>query len=133
MEELIKRAEQGDAEAQLELAKSYHSGEGIEENQELAMYWLKKAYEGGKEAAFDVIKEISKANRETPASIDMDTLSGLIVKLEKLKEFYNQSGDLEKVKVACNLVQELTEGTNRDAWIPFAQSWVELYESRRSE
>ena len=130
MEELIKRAEQGDAEAQLELAKSYHSGEGLEENQELALYWLKKAYEGGKEAAFDVIKEISKANRETPASIDMDTLSGLIVKLEKLKEFYNQSGDLEKVKLASNLVQELTEGTNRDAWIPFAQSWVELYESR---
>ena len=43
MEELIKRAEQGDAEAQLELAKSYHSGEGIEENQELALYWLKNA------------------------------------------------------------------------------------------
>ena len=43
MEELIKRAEQGDAEAQLELAKSYHSGEGIEEDQELALYWLKNA------------------------------------------------------------------------------------------
>ena len=43
MEELIKRAEQGDAETQLELAKSYHSGEGMEEDQELALYWLKNA------------------------------------------------------------------------------------------
>ena len=120
MEELIKRAEQGDAEAQLELAKSYHSGEGLEENQELAMYWLKKAYEEGKDAAFDVIKEICMAKRKTPDTIDMNELNELIDKLEELKEFYNQSGDLEKVKLASNLVQELTEGTNRDAWIPFA-------------
>ena len=127
MEELIKRAEQGDAEAQLELAKSYHSGEGIEENQELAMYWLKKAYEEGKDAAFDVIKEICMAKRKTPDTIDMNELNELIVKLEELKEFYNQSGDLEKVKVACNLVQELTHGDDKESWIPFAQSWVELY------
>ena len=133
MEELIKRAEQGDAEAQLELAKSYHSGEGLEENQELALYWLKKAYEEGKDAAFDVIKEICMAKRKTPDTIDMNELNELIDKLEELKEFYNQLGDLEKVKLASNLVQELTEGTNRDAWIPFAQSWVELYKSRRSE
>ena len=63
-------------------------------------------------------------------TIDMNELNDLIDKLEELKEFYNQLGDLEKVKLASNLVQELTEGTNRDAWIPFAQSWVELYESR---
>ena len=123
-------AKLGNADAQFKLGVIYYEGKMVETDYQLAMYWLKKAYEGGNEAAFDVIKEISKANRETPASIDMDTLGGLLVKLEKLKEFYNQSGDLEKVKLACNLVQELTEGTNRDAWIPFAQSWVSLYERR---
>ena len=122
-------AKLGNADAQFKLGVIYYEGKIVETDYQLAMYWLKKAYEGGREAAFDVIKEISKANRETPASIDMDTLSGLIVKLEKLKEFYNQSGDLEKVKVACNLVQELTHGDDKESWIPFAQSWVKLFES----
>ena len=121
-------AKLGNADAQFKLGVIYYEGKVVEPDHQLAMYWLKKAYEGGKEAAFDVIKEISRANRETPASIDMDTLSGLIVKLEKLKEFYNQSGDLEKVKLACNLVQQLTHGDDKESWIPFAQSWVELYE-----
>ena len=121
-------AKLGNADAQFKLGVIYYEGKVVETDYQLAMYWLKKAYEGGKEAAFDVIKEISKANRETTASIDMDTLSGLIVKLEKLKEFYNQSGDLEKVKLACNLVQQLTHGDDKESWIPFAQSWVELYE-----
>ena len=126
-------AKLGNADAQFKLGTIYYEGKIVEPDHQLAMYWLKKAYEGGKKAAFDVIKEISKANRETPASIDMDTLSGLIVKLEKLKEFYNQLGDLERVKLASNLIQDLTEGTNRNAWIPFAQAWVELYESGSSE
>ena len=33
-----------------------------------------------------------------------------------------------RAKSDSDLVQELTEGANRDAWIAFAQSWVELYE-----
>ena len=123
-------AKLGNADAQFKLGTIYYEGKIVEPDHQLAMYWLKKAYEEGKDAAFDVIKEICMAKRKTPGTIDMNELNELIVKLEELKEFYNQSGDLEKIKLASNLVQELTEGTNRDAWIPFAQSWVELYESR---
>ena len=47
MKELIKRAEQGDVEAQVTLAVAYLKGERVEENHEKACGWISKAAESG--------------------------------------------------------------------------------------
>ena len=45
IEELIRAAEAGDADAQCELAWSYDEGEGVEVDHEKAFYWYTKAAE----------------------------------------------------------------------------------------
>ena len=57
-------AKLGNVDAQLKLGVIYYKGEVVEQNYDLAMYWLKKAYEEGKTEAFEYIKEICKAVRE---------------------------------------------------------------------
>jgi len=45
--DIIKRAEQGNADAQYELAGMYEDGNGIEEDIDKAVYWYTKAAEQG--------------------------------------------------------------------------------------
>ena len=47
MEELIKKAEDGDAEAQYQLGLAYYNGDGIKQNNNKAYYWFQKAIELG--------------------------------------------------------------------------------------
>ena len=47
MEELIKQADEGDAEAQFRLGMAYYNGNGISKNYSKACYWFKKAVEQG--------------------------------------------------------------------------------------
>ena len=47
MEELIKKAEEGDAEAQYQLGLAYYNGDGIKQNNNKAYYWFQKAIELG--------------------------------------------------------------------------------------
>src|SRR5438874_3777263 len=49
--ELKSKAEDGDVQAQLALAKAYHLGEGIEKDEAQAVQWWKKAAEHGDTAA----------------------------------------------------------------------------------
>ena len=53
--DLIKKAEQGDVEAQYNLGYYYHSGEGVEQSEKKALYWWQKAAEQGHaEAQFNL-------------------------------------------------------------------------------
>ena len=53
--DLIKKAEQGDVEAQFNLGYYYHSGEGVEQSEKKALYWWQKAAEQGHaEAQFNL-------------------------------------------------------------------------------
>ncbi len=53
--DLIKKAEQGDVEAQYNLGYYYHSGEGVEQSEKRALYWWQKAAEQGHaEAQFNL-------------------------------------------------------------------------------
>ena len=45
--DLIKKAEQGDVEAQFNLGYYYHSGEGVEKSEKKALYWWQKAAKQG--------------------------------------------------------------------------------------
>jgi len=45
--DLIKKAEQGDVEAQYNLGYYYHSGEGVEQSEKKALYWWQKAAKQG--------------------------------------------------------------------------------------
>ena len=58
-------------DAQCKLGIINYKGEIVEQNYDLALYWLKKAYEGGKTEAFEYIKEICKNVREN--TIDQET------------------------------------------------------------
>ena len=51
-------AKLGNVDAQCKLGIIYYKGEIVEQNYDLALYWLKKAYEEGKTEAFEYIKEI---------------------------------------------------------------------------
>lgn len=48
---LLAQAEQGDINAQARIAWMYHTGEGVEKNDELALQWMKKAAEKGDSVA----------------------------------------------------------------------------------
>ena len=47
MEELIKQANEGDAEAQFLLGLAYYDGNGISKNYSKAYYWFQKAVKQG--------------------------------------------------------------------------------------
>src|SRR5438105_6380780 len=51
MSDLQKKAESGDAKAQLELGKAYEKGDGVQQNEEIAAGWIRKAAEQGNAAA----------------------------------------------------------------------------------
>ena len=46
-EELLAKAEKGDAEAQYQLGCCYYEGDGVEQNYEQAVYWWTKSAEQG--------------------------------------------------------------------------------------
>lgn len=53
MEELIKQAEQGNAEAQFRLGMAYYNGDKIEKDEEKAFeWWMKAAEQGVEDAAY---------------------------------------------------------------------------------
>ena len=47
MEELIKQADEGDAEAQFLLGLAFYDGNGISQNYNKAYYWFQKAVKQG--------------------------------------------------------------------------------------
>ena len=60
MEELIKQAEQGDAEAQFQLGLAYYNGDGMKKNYSKAYYWFQKAIEQGNNDAQNYIGNLMK-------------------------------------------------------------------------
>ena len=52
-----KAAEQGHSEAQYETGMCYLNGEGVEENEEKAIFWLKKSADNGNADAMEFLKE----------------------------------------------------------------------------
>ena len=61
-------AEQGDAEAQYNLGVSYGQGEGVEENEELAVVWCAKAATQGHEAAAEVLAALQELDDDAAAA-----------------------------------------------------------------
>ena len=47
MPDLIKKAESGDPEAQFQVGRAYEDGAAIEQNDELAVRWYRKAADQG--------------------------------------------------------------------------------------
>lgn len=62
MEELIKKAEEGDAEAQFQLGLAYYNGDGINKNYRKAYYWFQKAIEQGNGDAQNYLGNLMKIN-----------------------------------------------------------------------
>ena len=60
MEELIKQAEQGDAEAQFQLGLAYYNGDGIKKNYSKAYYWFQKSIEQGNNDAQNYLGNLMK-------------------------------------------------------------------------
>ena len=60
MEELIKKAEEGDAEAQFQLGLAYYNGDGINKNYRKAYYWFQKAIEQGNGDAQNYLGNLMK-------------------------------------------------------------------------
>lgn len=62
MEELIKKAEQGDAEVQFQLGLAYYNGDGINKNYSKAYYWFLKSVEQGNNDAQNYLRNLMKIN-----------------------------------------------------------------------
>lgn len=60
MEELIKKAEQGNARAQFQLGMAYYNGDGVKKNYSKAYYWFQKAVEEGNDEAQSWLKNLMK-------------------------------------------------------------------------
>ena len=60
MEELIKKAEEGDVDAQFQLGLAYYNGDGINKNYRKAYYWFQKAIEQGNGDAQNYIGNLMK-------------------------------------------------------------------------
>lgn len=60
MEELIKQAEQGDAEAQFQLGLAYYNVDGIKKNYSKAYYWFQKSIEQGNNDAQNYLGNLMK-------------------------------------------------------------------------
>lgn len=58
VEEYIKRAERGEAEAQFYLGLFYEKGYGVGKNLELAVDWYRKSAEQGNKLAVAALKRI---------------------------------------------------------------------------
>ena len=55
IEEMIKAAEHADARTQYRIGMMYLTGEGVDQNQDVAYYWLlKSAKQGDAEAQYEV-------------------------------------------------------------------------------
>lgn len=57
IDELIKKAEQGDIEAQDELGYMYEHGEGVEQDYAKAIQWYEKAAAQGCQEAIEALEE----------------------------------------------------------------------------
>lgn len=88
MEELIKKAEQGDAKAMLELANRYYYGNGVEQHLSNAIkYWKAASKSDSKEECLIAIQnlvhyylqadEISEAREWAEKGMEMGSLSGM--------------------------------------------------------
>jgi hypothetical protein len=67
--ELQRRANQGDAEAQWQLAVRYHDGEGVPQNDTQAMLWFQLAAEQGNVAAQSALGSYYWAGRGVPEDL----------------------------------------------------------------
>ena len=64
MEELIKKAEQGNTEAQLQLGLAYYNGNGISKNYRKAYSWFQKAAEQGHAEAEFMLGEMLRSGKK---------------------------------------------------------------------
>ena len=60
MEEIVQKAESGDAEAQLQLGLAYYKGDGINKNYSKAYYWFLKSVEQGNNDAKNSLGNLMK-------------------------------------------------------------------------
>ena len=56
-----KAAEQGEAKSQYNVAVMYSKGEGVEQNGDLAVEWMKKTANQGYEDAINEMKELEES------------------------------------------------------------------------
>lgn len=83
-EELLKKAEAGDAEAQCKLAGAYREGRGIEKNLGESLKWLKRSAEAGFGVAELVLAKDLIAGSEVPK--DLPKAEQLLLSAEKKLE-----------------------------------------------
>lgn len=58
LQELMQKAQNGDADSQYELGNLYQNGEGVEMDIEKAIEWWQKAAKNGHKKASDLIKKL---------------------------------------------------------------------------
>ena len=60
MEQTLKEAEKGNAEAQRSLGMRYYQGTGVAQNYEEAVKWLRKSYIRNDEDTYELLKDIKE-------------------------------------------------------------------------
>ena len=91
-----EKAEEGDAEAQFNLALMYEKGDGIKQDKQKAFYWYKKAAEQG------------NAEAQYRLAVMHDKGDGIEQNRSLAQNYYQQAcdGDFQE---ACNKLKQLTE------------------------
>ena len=89
--DLIKKAEQGDVEAQYNLGYYYHSGEGVEQSEKKALYWWQKAAKQG------------HANSQYNLGVNYGKGYGVEQSYEKAIHWYTKAAEQGFVRAQNNL------------------------------
>ena len=63
-QDLLEKAISGDAESQYQLALCYRNGEGVEQSNEEAVKWYRKAAEHGNSDAQEALTELGYNKKE---------------------------------------------------------------------
>jgi hypothetical protein len=74
----LQEAENGDTNAMFEVGKAYMQGQGVLENKNKAVYWMRKAIVGGNLEAKEEMEDAFNEYRKGAEQGDPDSMAGLI-------------------------------------------------------
>ena len=117
-EEVMKRAEEGDAKSQLDIAVAYFSGDYVKENHEEVAKWMLKAAENG----------LAKA--QFGAGLLYDNGDGVKLSHEEAAKWYLRAAEQGYADAQCNIGVCYTLGRGVEQDLEIGLNWLKKAEAQ---
>lgn len=122
------RAENGDSDAQFEFALMYLRGDGLPQNRDLAINWIRQSAQGGNRLAQYYLARLARMYAAKPKDPLVPEL--VIQHLGQVIAIYNSSSDTdEDEKLWHARYGDVPRGNDPDSDEPaYTQYWIDYYE-----